>query len=214
MMAGIPPALYNSISYLPTAIIADIITANADLAPLTFVQKLILVLWNLHFVRRTLEAQLVHNFSKASTPFMDAAVEYLYYWGFTYWIYTSVMSPHYVEDSTLLVPGILIWLAGEAGNTYSHRKLATLRKAAKTSSEKEKYPIPRGFLFDLVSCPHYLCEATSWLGFALIARTYASWAFFVVGGAIMFTWAKERHARYLQIHPNYPKRNIMVPFVL
>lgn len=48
--------------------------------------------------------------------------------------------------------------------------------------------IPRGFLFERVSCPHYSFEICSWIGFALVAQTWSALAFLVVGAF----WARGR----------------------
>jgi steroid 5-alpha reductase family enzyme len=39
------------------------------------------------------------------------------------------------------------------------------------------YYLPRGGLFELVACPHYLGEWIEWLGFALATRSTAAAAF-------------------------------------
>lgn len=58
--------------------------------------------------------------------------------------------------------------------------------------------IPRGFLFERVSCPHYSFEICSWIGFALVAQTWAALAFLVVGAGILGAWAHARHQAYLE----------------
>jgi very-long-chain enoyl-CoA reductase len=58
--------------------------------------------------------------------------------------------------------------------------------------------IPRGFLFERVSCPHYGFEILTWVGFALLAGTWASRAFLLVGAGILASWARTRHVAYLR----------------
>ena len=61
----------------------------------------------------------------------------------------------------------LVQLA-ELGNFYSHLILSWLR----TPGTRER-KIPRGFLFELVSSPNYLCESLGWLAFLLLTHTFA-----------------------------------------
>ena len=108
------------------------------------------------------------------------------------------------------VAGIAIFAAGLVVNVRSDRILFSLRRPGETT-----YRIPRGGLFDLVSCPNYLGEIVEWIGWAI-----ATWS---VGGATFAIWtaanlvprAVSHHRWYRSTFPDYPsERRAIVPFVL
>ena len=66
-----------------------------------------------------------------------------------------------------------------------------------------------------MSCPNYLGECIEWLGFALMASTLASLAFFVFTVANLLPRALTHHRWYRSQFPGYPKeRKALVPGVL
>jgi len=159
----------------------------------------------------------VHQYSK-KVPVLDALFEYLYYWVFTWLISSSILVESFAPPSPqYLLIGGTIWLLGEVGNCKCHLMLKGFRGASGASSSnlKARYPMPKGFLFDFVSCPHYMCEILSWFGFCLMTQTLPALSFFTIGAGIMITWAKERHNNYLKNYPNYPtSRKMIFPFLL
>jgi hypothetical protein len=71
-----------------------------------------------------------------------------------------------------------------------------------------------------VSCPRYLFEVLTWIGFALVARTWPACAFAVAVGGLLAGWANRRHQRYRhefdgrEGRDSYPTdRQALVPFV-
>lgn len=182
------PRLHNTLSYSLAAVVFLLVVPWSR--PTT---GLVLGLWVFHFVRRTLESLFVHRYSGRLVPPADYLVEYVYYWGFAAAIAWSVGQPSWTLPSTpLTLLGVLIFLLGEAGNSWAHQKLRALRSA----SGEVKRQIPRGGLFEWVSCPHYLFEITSWIGFALITRVLPSYAFLVLALGIVTSYAFARHQRY------------------
>jgi very-long-chain enoyl-CoA reductase len=152
------------------------------------------VMWCFHFARRTAESAWVHRYSKAIVPLGDVITEYVYYWGFAAWNAVSLTAQHpRTSVSWLVVLGVAVFVVAELGNARAHRMLRKLRP----DGSKERV-IPRGFLFERVSSPHYLFEILSWVGFALATQTWAALAFLVVGAGILGSWARARHAAYHQ----------------
>ena len=72
--------------------------------------------------------------------------------------------------------GGALFLGGAALNVASDATLRALRRG-RPRKDARKHFIPRGGMFELVTCPHYLGECLEWAGFAIATRTVAGWAF-------------------------------------
>jgi len=190
--------------------------AMANLPWLRPVAMLGVLMWCYHFARRTAESAWVHRYSKPRVPLGDVLVEYVYYWGFAAWIAVSLTPTGHVHYVPWLLPvGLVVFVLAERGNARAHRMLRELRPEG-----SKLRVIPRGFLFERVSSPHYLFEILSWLGFALVAQTWAAGAFLVVGAGILGSWAHARHVAYrkdfdgLEGREQYPaSRRALIPGV-
>ncbi|HVY30237.1 MAG TPA: hypothetical protein VHB79_26955 [Polyangiaceae bacterium] len=188
------PRAHNILSYtMAFAVFAALFAARAwNAAGLSPVAVFAAALWSAHFLRRAAEAAWVHRYGKATVPIGDVITEYVYYWGFAAWNAWSLTSSHYTQPVWLVVAcGALVFVAAEAGNARAHRMLRDLRPVGTKGRV-----IPRGFLFERVSCPHYLFEILSWVGFAIVTETWAARAFCVVGAGILAAWAHTRHVAY------------------
>ncbi|HET9955879.1 MAG TPA: hypothetical protein VFQ61_15320 [Polyangiaceae bacterium] len=151
-------------------------------------------MWLLHFARRAAESAWVHRYAKPGVPLGDVLVEYVYYWGFALWNALSLSSPNYHgPTSAVVLSAALVFGLAELGNARAHRMLRDLRAPGSAARV-----VPRGFLFEHVSCPHYLCEILSWVGFALATQTWAALGFLLVGSGILAAWARTRHLAYLK----------------
>ncbi|MET0792796.1 MAG: hypothetical protein ABW061_14850 [Polyangiaceae bacterium] len=211
------PRVHNLLSYSVTLLVFwGVLLFRVQDRALSVTATLGASLWTAHFVRRTLESALVHRYSKPSVSAADYLTEYVYYWGFAVWIAWSLTA------ATLRAPwpgvqavGLALFVAAEAGNARAHVLLRELR-----SPNGAERPVPRGFLFERVSCPHYLCEILSWLAFNLVTGTLAGVAFWLVGSAILAAWARARHLAYQRAfdgqdgREQYPvTRRALIPFL-
>lgn len=210
------PRTHNVVSYAGALVILPaVVVARGGLSDVERSAGIVLpvVLWVSHFLRRALESAWLHRYSRPRFPLADALVEYAYYWGFGAWIAWSLArATPAVTLGTWL--GVVLFLVGELGNHRCHRMLAALRPTG-----GDDRPIPHGFLFERVSCPHYFFEITTWVGFALVVRSPAASVFLALGAGILSTWAWQRHRDYRQrfdgrdgvTYP--PARRALVPFV-
>ncbi|OIQ27058.1 MAG: hypothetical protein BM564_13395 [Bacteroidetes bacterium MedPE-SWsnd-G2] len=116
----------------------------------------------------------------------------------------------YTDSSFLnwkFVLGISIFIIGFIVNQVSDYKLINLRKPGELD-----YKIPRGFLFDFISCPNLLGELAQWLGFAIMAWNYPATSFLVWTAANLIPRAISHHNWYKKQFKNYPKnRGALVP---
>jgi very-long-chain enoyl-CoA reductase len=211
------PRLHNVVSYTGALIMFwGVLFWRAPGFDWSLTAGLAAALWTVHFVRRTWESAFVHRYSKPSIGPGDYLTEYVYYWGFGAWIAWSVTSSAKpLPLVALQVLGFALFVVAEAGNARAHRVLRALR--APGGLERQ---IPRGPLFRRLSCPHYLFEILSWLGFNLVTQTGAGVAFMLVGAGILGAWAHTRHAAYRKEfdgqdgREKYPdERRALIPFV-
>lgn len=189
------PRLHNLISYTLALLVFVAVAgwrAAAAASPASLTAEVAATMWCLHFARRAIESAFVHRYGKPAVPIGDVVTEYLYYWGFATWNAWSLFSSSYRAPSTLwLALGVALFALAELGNAKAHRVLRDLRAPGSTTRL-----IPRGFLFGRVSCPHYLFEIFTWVGFAVATRTWAALAFLLLGSGILVSWAHTRHVAY------------------
>jgi 3-oxo-5-alpha-steroid 4-dehydrogenase 1 len=77
------------------------------------------------------------------------------------------------------------------------------------------YKIPKGGLYEWVSCPNYLGEMIEWTGWALATWSVAGLAFAVYTIANLAPRAVAHHRWYRMQFPEYPPgRKAIIPFVL
>lgn len=69
-----------------------------------------------------------------------------------------------------LISGILASIIGAIVNSYHDNLLINLRKTSSSSSSTFNYKIPRGGLFEYVSCANYFGELLEWWGYYMVTR--------------------------------------------
>ena len=127
---------------------------------------------------------------------------------------TMIYTQHLVQGLNqpsidLKYPGILLFLLGISGNFYHHLLLSTLRK-----KDEKAYKIPRGGLFHLVICPHYLFEIIQFIGVSFISQTLYSFSFTL--GTIVYLIGRSNATRkwYLSKFENFPREfKALLPYI-
>ncbi|HOO98302.1 MAG TPA: methyltransferase [Bacteroidales bacterium] len=108
------------------------------------------------------------------------------------------------------ITGTVLFTAGFIINKTADEKLRILRK-----NNGQDYVIPKGWLFDYVSCPHYLGELIEWAGWAIMTWSVPGLAFFVFTFANLFPRAVRTHRWYRQYFDDYPsRRKAIIPFII
>ncbi|BFZ54653.1 Very-long-chain enoyl-CoA reductase [Savitreella phatthalungensis] len=166
----------------------------------------------LHFLKREYETLFVHRFSADTMPLSNLFKNCAYYWivGGAL-LAATTYSPQFAQE-TYKFPRyqVLLWVFSELANWRTHKILRDLRPPG--TRERR---IPRGFGFDMVSCPNYTFEVASWVAVALITNAWSCWAFALLGFAQMTQWAFKKHRRYIKEFKDYPKdRKAIIPYIL
>jgi len=177
------------------------------------VPVVLLCLWQLHYLQRTLVFPFRISPSKR-TPVLIVlmAISFNVLNGFinARWISEEgVYQPSWFADPRFLLGAALFGL-GFVINITSDQILLRLRKPG-----DQGYHIPTGGLFNWVSCPNYLGEMVEWFGWALATWSWAGLAFALYTVANLAPRALSHHAWYRQHFPNYPQdRKALLPLLL
>ncbi|KAL6123709.1 hypothetical protein ACLB2K_076228 [Fragaria x ananassa] len=137
-----------------------------------------------------------------------------YYWSFAALMSYYVNHPLYTPVSDLQMKiGFGFGIINQIANFYCHILLRNLRSPDGSGG----YQIPRGFLFNIVTCANYTTEIYQWLGFNIATQTVAGYLFAVVAASIMTNWALVKHRRLKKLfdgkdgRPKYPRRWVILP---
>lgn len=168
------------------------------------VQTYAMYYWCFHYFKRIMETFFVHRFSHATSPVSNVFRNCAYYWTFGGYIAYYCNHPLYTPVSDLQMKiGFGFGIICQIANFYCHILLRNLR----SPSGNGGYQIPRGFLFNIVTCANYTTEIYQWVGFNIATQTVAGYIFLVVAASIMTNWALGKHSRL-------KKASFSLPWVL
>jgi len=106
--------------------------------------------------------------------------------------------------------GVLLFVAGFAGNIHSDGILLSLRKAGEND-----YRIPQGGAFRWLSSPNYAAELVEWAGWAIATWSLAGLSFFLFTFANLVPRAVSHHRWYKERFKDYPPhRKAVIPFLV
>ena len=128
-------------------------------------QQIALVLVLLHYAKREFETLFVHRFSNGTMPFFNLFKNSAHYWILSgVLLAAAVYGPWASADrlvGTIQANNLFlyscagVWAFAELSNLQTHLTLRNLRPAG-----TKQRNIPRGYGFDLVSCPNYFFEVS------------------------------------------------------
>ena len=178
----------------------------------TYTQQVAFACVLLHYIKREVETVCVHIFSLDTMPVRNIFKNSFHYWVIggaliAYFLY----HPLYTETKShaFVTAAALLFVLAEAGNAYCHLILRWLRPAGSKGRG-----IPRGFLFEYVTCANYTFELAAWLLFAVFTQTLTAWVFVLVSGAQIAQWSVKKHvALKKEFGDKVPRRKILIPFV-
>ena len=169
---------------------------------------------------------LLHYFQRAIIyPFYirySGMPLYVLFLGFCYTLFNGYLQSTYILDLPNLpmsssaafrsLLGILLFAVGMAINIHSDYYLIELSKNRKF---ERQYFIPRGALFEYISCPNFFGETLEWFGFAIYTWTLCGWGFFFQTFFTIIPRGYHHHTYYQKHFEDYPRqRRAVIPFVL
>lgn len=183
---------------------------RAELAPLA-----LLAIWQTHYLHRTFIFPLRIPAANKTTPLSIVALAVVFNvlnayvnarWVSHFGSYDAawLRSPQFLLGAALFAIGLFI-------NIRSDYALLALRKSRSDGG----YGVPRGGLFEVISCPNYFGELLEWIGWAILTWSLAGTAFAVYTAANLVPRAIAHHRWYREKLPDYPAgRRAVIPFVL
>lgn len=174
----------------------------------------LLGLWLTHYLYRTFLFPLRMRAEGRRMPVAVAVVAFgfnvMNAWLNARWISELGTYPDgWLGDPRFLI-GATLFLGGFAVNVASDAALRRLRAPGETG-----YRIPRGGLFERVSCPNYFGEIVEWTGWAVASWSLAGLAFAIYTFANLAPRALTHHAWYRERFPDYPRqRRAVIPYLL
>ncbi|MDD5678591.1 MAG: DUF1295 domain-containing protein [Kiritimatiellae bacterium] len=177
-------------------------------------QIIFIALWLLHYVPRTFVDPFRQSGGDKPFPLLLVALALLFNglngYANGYGLFHLQAYPGVWLLSWPFIIGAALFAAGYRVNRTADEKLRILR--GKNPSE---YQVPRGWLFEYISCPNYFGEIVEWLGWAVMTSSPAGFAFFAFTFANLFPRAIRSHKWYKSHFPEYPpQRKAVIPFVV
>lgn len=173
----------------------------------------LLGLWQFHYVRRAYIYPFRMRMDGKRMPLIIALIAIVFN-SLNAYINARWISHFgtYADSWLLTLPflvGTAVFFAGMGINMWADKVLRDLRKPGERG-----YKIPRGGLYDLISCPNYLGEILEWCGWAIATWSWAGLAFAVYTAANVGPRAFTNHAWYRETFDDYPpERKALIPYV-
>ena len=170
----------------------------------------LIAMWSLHYVNRVLIFPFRLKTKGKKMPLLISlrAVFFNLVNGFVNGYYIGFINGSSGNIlSIFVIIGILIYLLGFAINNIADNKLIALRK------QGYGYQIPKGWLFNYISCPNHFGEIVEWIGFAITARSLPALSFAIWTYGNLAPRSNNHHSWYKSFFEEYPKkRKRLIPF--
>ena len=169
-----------------------------------------IILWITHYFNRTIIYPLRIKTKGKKIPIAIVAS------AFSFNMVNGILNGYFltlVELESIshiyLILGLIIFIIGIYINISSDNILIKLR------TNQKGYVIPKGKLFNYVSCPNFLGEIIEWLGFAIMTLNPGSLSFLIWTICNLIPRSKAHHKWYQENFKNYPKkRKAVIPYLL
>ncbi|KAI3979884.1 hypothetical protein MKX01_042538 [Papaver californicum] len=168
-----------------------------------------------HFFKRVIEVLFVHKYSGGMVLDSTIVISLSYFFSTVNMIYNQHLLQGVPDpEIDLKFIGTALFLVSIVGNFYHHCILSNLRKVKSGGGSDKGYKIPKGGLFGVVICPHYLFEILIFIGISLMSQSLYPISFTV--GTTCYLTGRSYVTRkwYLTKFPDFPKHvKTLIPFV-
>jgi len=172
------------------------------------------ILWTGHYIHRSwvwpARARITGKKMPISLILFAVGFNGINAWINAEWMF-SLHHPYPIDwlISPQFIIGVIFFITGMGINIKSDNMLFDLRRDGSA-----EYQIPRGGLFQWISCPNYLGELLEWWGWALATWSLAGLSFAVWGMANLVPRARANHKWYQKNFKDYPvNRKALIPKV-
>ena len=177
-------------------------------------QLIFICLWLVHYIHRTFIYPFMQSGSNKSYPILLVGMAFIFncFNGFIngFGVFNLIKYDYGWLTSWQFIAGGLLFVSGFLINKTADEKLRKLR-----NGNREEYVLPRGWLFEYISCPHYFGEIIEWGGWAVMTWSLPGLAFFVITFANLFPRAIASNRWYRLNFPDYPfGRKAVIPFII
>ena len=169
-----------------------------------------IILWSIHYFNRTIIYPLRIKTKGKKIPIAIVASAFFFN------VINGVLNGYFIAtihfesiSFTCILIGFIIFIIGLYVNISSDNTLIKLR------TNQKGYVIPKGGLFNYVSCPNFFGEIIEWLGFAIMTLNLGSISFLIWTICNLIPRSKAHHSWYKENFENYPKkRKAVIPYLL
>jgi len=182
--------------------------------PKNLVKIIFILLWLSHYIHRALIYPFTQSGRNKSYPLILVCMAFIFNWfnGFMngYGIFHLMTYNISWLLSWQFITGGVVFISGFIINKTADEMLRKMR-----NDNPAEYVIPNGWLFNYISCPHYLGEMIEWAGWAVITWSLPGFAFFIFTFANLFPRAISSHKWYKDNFEDYPEsRKAVIPFII
>ena len=177
-------------------------------------QVIFLCLWMGHYIYRTFFYPFRQSGREKAYPVLILSMAFVFncFNGFVNGY--GIFHVNSYSDSNLIkwqfITGFIFFVGGFIVNNISDEKLSKLKM-----TNSAGYVIPKGWLFNYISNPHYFGEMIEWTGWAIMTWSLPGLAFAVFTSANLFPRALDSHKWYKKEFRNYPpERKAIIPFII
>lgn len=211
---SLPKRLGWALMESPSVVVFVLVFAAGSRAH-EWIPRLFAALWLVHYVQRAwLDPLLMTAAAGKRMPVLVVAM------GMSFNVLNSYLNARWLSElgpgyswrwlvDLRFLYGIMLFVGGFLVNRWADAVLHRLRRS------QGGYGIPRGGLYEDISCPNYFGELVQWFGWAIATWSLAGLSFAVFSFANLVPRAVAHHAWYRQQFPDYPRRRCaIIPRVL
>jgi len=180
--------------------------------PITVTTSLFLVMWETHYLHRAFIYPFTLRGRDRHMTIIVVAMAFIFNTvnGYLNGRHIFTLSGAYTNEWLLdvrFISGLVVFIAGFIINRRADLTLRKLRKPGESD-----YRIPYGEAYRWISCPNYLGEILTWVGWAVATWSLPGLAFAAWTIANLVPRARAHHAWYRKYFVDYPKeRKVLLP---